>query len=234
MLLLHGFGVSFNIWRNLLPLLCPYFSVVMVELPGIGESPLAAKDQSYLTASVESIERLRSRLGIESWNVLGYSTGSRIAESYARAYPSRLRNLIFLCPLLMSRFLNISLRISLWLDKFLPAYGDFILTGWRFKMLISLVGFNLKPNNLEDEWFEEMSGNPRNVLKDTLRMIAPLGTRPFDVPVPASFIWGDDDIVPVRPRRPGSRDFFVHGNHAAPMLAADEVAAVIIRLLIKS
>ena len=40
LLLVHGFGISFNIWKELLPLLCPYFTLVMVELPGIGESPM--------------------------------------------------------------------------------------------------------------------------------------------------------------------------------------------------
>ena len=94
LLLVHGFGVSFNIWRNLLPLLCSRFTVVMIELPGIGESPIEMNDQSYLTASMEAIECLRSTLGFESWNILGYSTGSRIVEAYARAYASRVRGLL--------------------------------------------------------------------------------------------------------------------------------------------
>ncbi len=62
-------------------------------------------------------------------------------------------------------------------------------------------------------------------------MIAPVGTRPFDVPMSASHIWATDDFVVENPRKPRSQDFFVNSNHAAPMLAADEVSALIIKLL---
>ncbi len=231
LLLVHGFGISFNIWKNLIPLLRPHFTLVMIEAPGIGGSPFEKNGRSYLAASVEAIECLRTKLGFDSWNVLGYSTGSRIAEAYGGAYVSRVRGLIFLCPLVLPRFTNLNLRISLWVDKFIPAYGDFILTGWRLKFLILLLGFSLKQNPLAGEWFDEISQNPRNVLKETLRMVAPFGTRPFDVPKSALHIWGRDDFVTQKPRKPGPHDFFIYANHAAPMLAADEVSELIIKLL---
>lgn len=231
LLLVHGFGVSFNIWKNLIPLLRSHFTLVMIEAPGIGQSPFEKNGQSYLVASVEAIECLRSKLGFESWNLLGYSTGSRIVEAYARSYVSRVRGLIFLCPLVLPRFTNLNLRVSLWIDKLLPAYGDFILTGWRLKFLILLLGFSLKHDSLESEWFEEMTGNPRNVLKETLRMISPIGTCPFDMPKPASYIWGKDDFVVEKPHKPCLRDYFVCANHAAPVLSADEVSMLIIKLL---
>ncbi len=231
LLLVHGFGVSFNIWKKLVPLLRPYFTLIMIEAPGIGGSPFEKSGQSYLAASVEAIECLRSMLGFDSWNVLGYSTGSRVVEAYVRTYASRVRGLIFLCPLVLPRFTSLNLRFSLWIDKFIPAYGDLILTGWRLKFLIFLLGFSLKQNSLAGEWFEEISQNPRNVLKETLRMISPTGTCPLEIPMPASYIWGKDDFVTQRPRRPGPHDFLIHANHAAPVLAADEVSELIIELL---
>ena len=71
LLLVHGFGISFNIWRDLLPRLCPHFTLVMVELPGIGASPMIRDDDDYLNASVRAVERLRLALGFDSWDVLG-------------------------------------------------------------------------------------------------------------------------------------------------------------------
>ena len=70
LLLVHGFGISFDIWQNLIPLLRTHFTLVMVELPGIGKSPMTRG--SYLSSSVGALERLRLKLGFEKWDVFGY------------------------------------------------------------------------------------------------------------------------------------------------------------------
>ena len=56
LLLVHGFGISFNIWQQLAPLLRPHFRVVMIELPGIGASALPEDGTSYLRAAVHEFE----------------------------------------------------------------------------------------------------------------------------------------------------------------------------------
>ena len=43
LVLIHGFAISYNIWRNLAPLLSRYFMIVMIELPGIGGSAMPAE-----------------------------------------------------------------------------------------------------------------------------------------------------------------------------------------------
>ncbi len=231
MLLVHGFGISFAIWENLLPLLRSHFTLVMVELPGTGESPLPTSGQSYLGASVAGIERVRLALGFEAWDVLGYSVGTRVAEAYTQRHAAHVNAVIYLCPLSMDYFKFISLRMALWVDQFIPAFGNFILSGWRLKFLISLFGFNLHPNPAAGEWFTEISAKPMYVLKEMLRMLAMVGRHPFDRMRLSAFLWGDGDIIPARPRKFGTGDYLIHTNHAALVLAAEEVAGVIIEFL---
>ncbi len=231
LLLVHGFGISFNIWKNLLPVLRSHFTLVMVELPGIGRSAMPSGERDYLHASVEALQRLRRTLEIESWPVLGYSTGSRIAEAYVQACSEHVRYAVFLCPLKLDIFKVVSLRLALWMDGFVPALGSWVLRGWRLRFLIALFGFNLQPDPHTDEWYAEISALPVRVLKATLQMVSSFGMKPFSVPTGFSMIWGDHDIVPATPRRPEPGDHFVHANHAAPVVAAREVAATLLSIL---
>ena len=232
LLLVHGFGISFNIWKNLFPLLRTHFTLVMVELPGIGKSPMARAD--YLSESVNALERLRLKLGFEKWDVFGYSTGSRIAETYVQMDAPHVGRAIFLCPMFIDLPKFYSLRFALWIDGLFPAFGNFILCGWRLRSLISLFGFSLTPDPHLDEWYDLISKVPVNVLKKTLKMVARLGRNSYSVPVPFSMIWGETDAIPAKPRKRGSHDHFVKSNHAAPVIAAEEVSALIIRLLTDS
>jgi len=228
LLLVHGFMISFNIWQNLAPLLRPHFTLVLVELPGIGKSPLPSEGDDAVNAAIEGIEGVRGELGLEKWNVLGYSSGSRMAEAYIRAHAAHVCRAIFLCPLLVQAYKVRTLRFALRIDQALPAFGDWALSEWRLKFLISLLGFNLKPDPLAKEWYAEISARAMRLRKETIRAVAGLVEKPFSVPVPYVMIWGDQDVVPATPRKAGPHDYFVHGRHAAPMEAAEEVASVIV------
>lgn len=230
LLLIHGFGISFDIWKNLIPFLEAHFTLVMVELPGIGRSPMPASG-TYLSASVDALDRLRSALGFGKWDVFGYSTGSRIAEAYVRMYAPHVGRAIFLCPMFMDIPKILFLRLGFWIDGFFPAAGTWLLRGWRLRFFISLFGFNLIPNSHTDEWHAQISEVPVNVLKETLKMIAKLGLNSYSAPVPFSAIWGNADIIPVTPRKRGPHDYFVKSNHAAPIVAAHEVAGTILSIL---
>lgn len=230
LLLVHGFGISFNIWRNLLPLLRSHFTVVMVELPGIGATPLPPEGSDYTEAAVTAIEGVRKKLGVEKWSVLGYSTGSRLAEDYVRADAEHVCRAIFLCPLLIDRSKAHALRFGLGLDRRFPSFGTWILSGWRLKFLISWLGFNFQRDPMAGEWFAEISSAPVGVLKDTIRAMDAVAGEPFSVPVPHAMIWGDRDLVSLTPPRGGEHDHFVHGRHAAPMEAAVEIARIIVSL----
>ncbi len=207
-----------------------HFALVMIELPGIGASPAPVESQDYLSAALDGIEAVRRHLGIEKWDVLGYSSGSRIAEAYVNAHAANVCRAIFLAPLLVNAYKVRGLQLAFRLERSMPALGNWILSGWRLKFLISLLGFNLRPDPLGDEWYAEISAAPMRVLKDTVWAMIPVAAKPFSVPVPFVMVWGDRDIVPVMPRKRAAYDYFVHGQHAAPVEAAAQVAKTILSL----
>jgi pimeloyl-ACP methyl ester carboxylesterase len=230
MLLVHGFAISYNIWQKLLPLLRRHFTLVMVVLPGSGESPLPAEGQDYLTAAVEGIEEVRRELRLEKWDVLGYSSGSRVAEAYVQTHTAQVCRAIFLCPVEVHGPKAASLRLAMAVDRWVPAFGSLMLSGWRLKSLISFFGFNLQRDPLCEEWYAEIGAAPMRTLKETIRLVERKAGESFSVPVPFDLIWADKDFVPSMPRIRGPRDHMVHGQHAAPMEAAEEVAKTILAL----
>jgi pimeloyl-ACP methyl ester carboxylesterase len=206
----------------------------MVELPGIGKSPLSTLGDDYLSTAVKALEQIRRVLRIETWEVLGYSIGSRIAEAYVQAYASHVQRAIFLCPLQVERYKLLLVRIGFWMDKFIPALIPWMLSGWRLKILILLFGFSLRPDAHIEDWKAEIGSASIHTLKETIKMVLPLGTKPFSVPVPCLLIWGDSDSVTIKPHKPEGRDHFVHSSHAAPALVPQKISEIVIDFIDQS
>lgn len=74
--------------------------IVLFDQRGCGRStPLASESTADLTTNttadlISDIERLRERLAVERWTVLGASWGTTLALAYAEAYPARIAALV--------------------------------------------------------------------------------------------------------------------------------------------
>ena len=62
----HGFGISSNLWRQLVPRLHPHCRLVMVQLSGIGSAPGIAEGRDYLQACIQGVREVRRWFGIIS------------------------------------------------------------------------------------------------------------------------------------------------------------------------
>ena len=90
LVMLHGFTGNRQAFDHLKPLLSPHFSVVTVDLPGHGASPLpldAAEDGFEQT--VGALTRLLDNLKLSWVHVAGYSQGARVALAWAFSQPHR-------------------------------------------------------------------------------------------------------------------------------------------------
>jgi len=229
-LLIHGFGISFNIWRNLTPLLKDNFTLIMIELPGIGKSPKPEGD--YLEFSVREIERLREALKIDRWRVFSYSSGTRVGEAYVAQHSAHVVNALYLCPAQTQLYKAIGLKLAKTCDARLPRFGDWALSGQRLDFLIRLLGFNLQKNDHAQLWMQEISSCRVEILKQTIRSMPADGRRRFAVPsVPHLFIWGKYDRVTASPRRPSAHHRLINATHSAPVTAPDEVAELALPFL---
>ncbi len=234
LLLLHGFGISFNIWTELAPLLRGHFKLVTVELPGIGLSPLPPPTRPYLAAAVDALDSLRVSLGIPRWSVLSYSSGTRVAEAYLQSHANRVKRAVFLCPAQVNSRRARGLQLAARVDARFPRAGNWVLSGWRLKFLIHLLGFNLRSYKHVPAWYAEIASQPVDILKATLRSLPDGGSRPIAFPdqISALFVWGREDLITATPRKPSARDVIIHATHAAPQTSARQVARVVIPFLL--
>ena len=71
------------------------YRIVLFDQRGCGQSsPHASLERNTTWHLVEDIERLRSHLGIERWQLFGGSWGSTLSLAYAERYPSRVTELV--------------------------------------------------------------------------------------------------------------------------------------------
>jgi pimeloyl-ACP methyl ester carboxylesterase len=235
LLLIHGWGVTYSVWRHLLPLLAPHFQLILVELPGVGAAGSPVSGEPYYLACAESLEELRVALGIEQWAVLAYSTGTRAGEAYIQRYPERVERAVFLCPLYLRRPWKFALDVEQWIDSRSARLANWILTGWRLHHLLMALGFNLQGHEYMYEWLREMTLQPLVSLKRMLLELPGKGRAPFTlpdtVPVPILFVWGRHDALVPLPDRLQSHDVVISSNHSAPVLNPHSVAAVAVPFL---
>jgi pimeloyl-ACP methyl ester carboxylesterase len=230
LLLIHGWGVTYTIWQNLASLLTPHFQLIMIELPGVGDSPDVDPDKPYYQACAEAIEEIRQELGIEQWSLLAYSSGTRAAEAYLQCYPQSILRAIFLCPIYLQEIWAFFVRL---LDIPHPqTLTQWIFSDWRLYSLIRALGFNWKHHTYTQVWKNEIELQPLNILVRSLCEMPGNGRAPFELPaVPTLFIWGRYDALVRRPRFPRPNDVTILADHSAPMLAAPSIAEIVIPFL---
>ena len=124
LLLLHGIGSGLRIWDPVLPMLTSHYDVIVVDLPGHGESPVLDDSTPPDAATFAlALARFMDELGIETAHLAGNSLGGWTALELAKL--GRARSVIALSP------------AGLWRDR-APAYDIvlFRVSRWLARMLL--------------------------------------------------------------------------------------------------
>lgn len=101
-----GSGCSKNVRRYFDP---EAYRIVLFDQRGCGRSTPHASDPNVSLAAntthhlIGDIERLRMRLGIERWLVLGGSWGSTLGLAYAERFPERVSEMVMVSIVTTSR-----------------------------------------------------------------------------------------------------------------------------------
>jgi 2-succinyl-6-hydroxy-2,4-cyclohexadiene-1-carboxylate synthase len=90
LLLLHGFTGSVRTWDHVRPTLAEHARLVIVDLPGHGQSP----EHATFDSCVDDLLAVLDKLQIERADVLGYSMGGRVALHVAMRAPDRVGTLL--------------------------------------------------------------------------------------------------------------------------------------------
>jgi pimeloyl-ACP methyl ester carboxylesterase len=93
--LIHGFPEDWYEFRKVMPLLAKRFTVVAVDLRGVGGS--AATPGGYDAANLaEDIHQLAAQLHLEHVYLFGHDIGGMVAYAFARRYPQEARGVMIL------------------------------------------------------------------------------------------------------------------------------------------
>ena len=94
-ILLHGYTQTSRMWRPIIPLLAEKFTVIVPDLPGIGDSAIPKDGLDMKTAAIR-IHALAKSLGIEKARVVGHDIGLMVAYAYAAQFPAETEKLVLM------------------------------------------------------------------------------------------------------------------------------------------
>ena len=89
LVLLHGWGLHSIVWDDVMPGLLAHFRVTVIDLPGMGQSPLPAGDYDldFLVTQI-------SPLLPERCHLMGWSLGGLLALRLAHSWPERIASVV--------------------------------------------------------------------------------------------------------------------------------------------
>ena len=93
LLLLHGWGVSSELFAPILEGLQPGRQLIVPDLPGFGATPAPASPWSVHEYAAWCIALL-DRLGVETCDLIGHSNGGRVGIVMAARYPDRISRMV--------------------------------------------------------------------------------------------------------------------------------------------
>lgn len=98
LVLIHGFGANKDNWIQIAPLLAPHYRLIILDLPGFGES---TRDRDARYGAEEQLARLKSffdQLDLAPMHLCGNSMGGYLAGLYAARYPADVKSQCLLAP----------------------------------------------------------------------------------------------------------------------------------------
>lgn len=90
--LIHGWGAESAVWSDWATMLSQHFNIVMIDLPGFGESP-GFDDLTDDTLNQHWLDALAEQLPPKT-HLLGWSLGGLLAQQLALEHPNKIQSLI--------------------------------------------------------------------------------------------------------------------------------------------
>lgn len=131
--LLHGAGLSKDMWGEMLPELAKSFHLIVPDLPGFGESDFHENKTYSIREQAERFEEFVKALKLDSFHLVGLSLGGGISGLYSSMYPDRIKTLTLMGsygvkPVAESDFLKVYARGENPLFFRTPAEYDLTMT----------------------------------------------------------------------------------------------------------
>lgn len=146
-LLLHGFALSCEIWKNNIPALAQKHRVIALDILGFGQSDVPAEKLPDLDHLPKFIHRFMQCIGVEKAHVVGHSMGGLLSLKLAASHPQAVERLVLVGSAGFKRNIPFHFRIFS-----LPILGELMIRPNRLGL-----GHALKHNAyLKDAVSEEL------------------------------------------------------------------------------
>jgi pimeloyl-ACP methyl ester carboxylesterase len=132
LVLLHGFPQDWYEWRRVMPRLARHFTVIAVDLRGVGGSaPTAA---GYAAADLaEDVHQLIGQLGLGPVHLAAHDVGGWVAYAYARRFPDATRTVTIIEGPIpgIEPWLDLGVDVPLWHGEFhmIPGLPEALMAG---------------------------------------------------------------------------------------------------------
>ena len=93
--LIHGFCEDKSMWTNIIEPLKAKFELLLIDLPGYGEST-ATKEQLSITWMAKMVDAILTYEKIIKCTMMGHSLGAYVSIHFAELYPNKLKGLGFI------------------------------------------------------------------------------------------------------------------------------------------
>lgn len=93
LVLLHAFPLDSRMWEPVVVHLAGAARVILIDLPGLGASPLPSAGVPSLDAGADGVAAVLDRLGVRRAVVAGVSMGGYVAMALARRHADRIAGL---------------------------------------------------------------------------------------------------------------------------------------------
>jgi len=130
LILLHGYAQTSRMWNGIMPELAKRFTVIVPDLPGIGQSDIPASGLD-MTTSAKRIHALARSLGVEKARVVGHDIGLMVAYAYAAQFPAEVEKLAEMDAFLpgVGNWADTYNSPDLWHFRFHGAYPELLVRG---------------------------------------------------------------------------------------------------------
>src|SRR5690554_4835033 len=93
--LLHGFLESSKMWAPLIPELSRNRQIIMIDLPGLGESGVISETHS-MELMAEVVDSILEYLHVSTATFIGHSMGGYVTLACAEMFPDRVEKIVLL------------------------------------------------------------------------------------------------------------------------------------------
>jgi pimeloyl-ACP methyl ester carboxylesterase len=204
LVLLHGLGGPL-MWQTAIEPLSHTFQVIVIHLPGFGESD--SPENNFSTKEyADFFSSILDALGLQKIFLAGISYGGQIALSFAQTHPERLEKLILIASTGMDK--GVILMRNRFLRNIVFLLGKYLIL--RSMLLICLFGrfsfYDIKnrPPDLCGKFLQHISGRGKRDV--WLHAVENIFTEQYeiekilpDIRCPVLIIWGEQDLtIPVQ------------------------------------